>query len=354
MHQNQKITIKGGAMMGKYLTRDLAINMGTANTVVYTRRQGVVAHEPSVVAMQERLNGSRVMLHVGMAAKAMIGRASSQVCIVRPLHEGLVADCDLAQLMIQHCLQKAGARHRFHSLRFVLGIPAQCSTIEKRAVLEASRAAGARGVYLIYEPLAVALGEGLDIREPYGRMIVDIGGGTTDVSVVSVGGLVYNKTLPQAGEAMDDAIRATLRRKYALDIGIQTAEHLKIELGQVLMQHTPRHLQIEGSDAAARTPRLQDVSSHDIRDALMDIIQTIVDAIREVLGQTPPDLLADIVEGGVLLTGGASQLDGLDNYLREQLGISVYRAHQPMINAAIGAARALDDPNFEGCLMTGP
>ncbi|ETX01645.1 MAG: hypothetical protein ETSY2_36815, partial [Candidatus Entotheonella gemina] len=272
--------------MGKYLTTDLAINLGTANTVIYTRRQGVVAHEPSVVAMQERLNGSRVALHVGQAAKAMIGRTSEQVSIVRPLHEGAVADCDLAQMMLQHCLQKAGSRKKLHSLRFVLGVPAQCTAIERRAVIEAARAAGARGVYLIYEPLAVALGEGLDIREPYGRMIVDIGGGTTNVSVVSVGGLVYNKTLLQGGEAMDEAIIAALKRKYHLDIGIQTAEQLKIELGNVLPHCTPQRLQVEGTDAAAHTPCLQQVTSHDIRDALIDSIHTIIDAMREVMGQT--------------------------------------------------------------------
>jgi rod shape-determining protein MreB len=205
---------------------------------------------------------------------------------------------------------------------------------------------------LIYEPLAVALGEGLDIREPYGRMIVDIGGGTTDVSVVSVGGLVDNKTLPQGGEAMDGAIIASLRRQYHLDIGSQTAEHLKIELGNVLPHGTPQRVQIEGTDAAARTPRLQEVSSHDVRDALVDSIDAIIDAMREVMGHTPPELLADIVEGGVLLTGGASLLDGLDSYIREHLGVSVYRANNPMTNAAIGAARALEDPALEGYLIT--
>jgi rod shape-determining protein MreB len=341
-------------MMGKYLTRDLAINMGTANTVVYTRRRGVVAHEPSVVAMQERLNGSRVALHVGRAAKAMMGRTSAHVSIVRPLHEGIVADCHLAQMMLQHCLQKAGSGKGLRSLRLILGIPAQCTTIERRAVLEAARGAGARGVYLIYEPLAVALGEGLDIREPYGRMIVDIGGGTVDISVVSVGGLACHKTLPQGGEAMDGSIIAAMRRNYHLDIGVQTAEHLKIELGNVLPNCPPKSLQIEGTDAATRTPRVQEVNSQDIRDALMDRIDVLIDAIREVMGHTPPELLADIVEGGVLLTGGASLLDGLDQYLREHLGISVHRAKNPMTSVAIGAAQALDDPALEGCLMTRP
>jgi rod shape-determining protein MreB len=341
-------------MIGKYLTHDLAINMGTANTVVYTRRQGVVAHEPSVVAMQERLNGSRVALHVGQAAKAMIGRTSAQIIIMRPLHEGIVADCNLAQMMLQHCLQKAGSRKGLRSLRFVLGIPAQCTTIERRAVLEAARAAGARGVYLIYEPLAAALGEGLDIREPYGRMIVDIGGGTTDVTVVSVGGLVCNKTLPQGGDAMDEAIISALRRKYHLDVGVQTAELLKVELGNVLPDCPPTSQQIEGTDAAARTPRLQNVTAQDIRDALIDRIDVLIDAIREVMGHTPPELLADIVEGGVLLTGGASLLDGLDQYIHEHLGVPVYRAKNPMTNVAIGAARALDDPRLNAYLMTQP
>ncbi len=340
--------------MGKYLTTDFAINMGTANTVIYTRRQGVVAHEPSVVALQERLNGSRVALHVGQAAKAMIGRTSEQVSIVRPLHEGVVADCDLAQMMLRHCLQKAGPRNILRSMRFVLGIPAGCTTIERRAVIEAARAAGARGVYLIYEPLAAALGEGLDIREPYGRMLVDIGGGTTDVSVVSVGGLVYNKTLPQGGEAMDEAIISALRRKYHLEIGIQTAEQLKIELGNVLPHCNPKQLRVEGTDAASHTPCLQEVTSHDIRDALMDSVHHIIDAMREAMGHTPPELLADIAQGGVLLTGGASLLEGLERYIREHLSVPVYRANHPMTNAAMGAAQALDDPAMESYLMTRP
>jgi rod shape-determining protein MreB len=338
--------------MGKYLTYDLAINMGTANTVVYNRRQGVVAHEPSVVAMQKRLNGSQVVLHVGQAAKAMIGRTSEHVSIVRPLHAGVVADCNLAQILLQHCLQKAGSRKLLRSLQFVLGIPSQCTTIERRAVIEAARAAGARGVYLIYEPLAVVLGEGLDIREPYGRMIVDMGGGTTDVSVVSVGGLVYNKTLPQGGEAMDKAITLALRGKYHLDIGMQTAEYLKIELGTVLPHGTLQSLRIEGTNAATHTPCLQEVTSHDIRDALIESIDAIMDAMREALGQTPPELLADIAEGGILLTGGASLLDGLDRYFCDHLGIPIHRANNPMTNAAMGAAQALDDPALEAYLMT--
>ena len=340
--------------MGKYLTHDLAINMGTANTVVYDRRQGVVAHEPSVVAMQERLNGSPVALHVGRSAKAMIGRTSDQVSIARPVREGVVADCDLAHMMIEHCLQKGGPRKRFHSLRFVLGVSAQCSTIEKRAMLEAGRAAGASDVYLMYGPLAVALGEGLDIREPYGRMIVDMGGGSTNVSVISVGGLVCSKTLRQGGDAMDQAIIAALRRAYQLDIGLQTAEHLKIELGTMQLDGAPQCLQIEGTDATAHTPRLQEVTSRDIRNAIVDIIDAIIDAMREVMGHTPPDLLADIVEGGVLLTGGGSLIGDLDSYIYEHLGVPIHRAKKPMTNAAIGAARALDDPTMQAYLMARP
>jgi rod shape-determining protein MreB len=302
--------------------------------------------------MQDCPNGSRVVLHVGQAAKAMMGRMSRKVSTMRPLLKGVVADCDLAQMLLAHSLKKAGCRKILRSLRFVLGIPVQCTTIERRAVIEAAHAAGARGVYLIYEPLAVALGEGLDIREPYGRMIVDIGGGTTDVSVISVGGLVYSTTLPQGGEAMDEAIIAALRRKYHLEIGVQTAEQLKIGLGKVRQHCTPQGLRIEGTDATSHTPRLQEVTTHDIREALIDSIHAIIDAMREVMGQTPPELLVDIAEGGILLTGGASLLDGLDHYLREHLGVSVSRAQNPMTNTAIGAAQALDDPAFKAYLMT--
>ncbi len=282
------------AMVAKYFSADLAINLGTANTVIYTKHQGVLAHEPSVIALQERRTGSHVALNVGQSAKEMIGRTSENVNIVRPLHEGVVADSHLTQMMLKHCLQHVTRRNALRQLRCILSIPAGSSAIEKRAVVEAAHSAGIRQVYLIDEPIASALGEDIDIREPYGRMVVDIGGGTTNITIMSVGGLVYNHTLRLGSEAMDEAIVQELRRQYDLAIGLQMAEQLKIDLGNALPHSTPQRRQIEGTDAMTRTPRLQKVTSHDVREALIDIVHMMINAMRDAFERTPPELLADI------------------------------------------------------------
>ena len=314
-------------------------------TVIYTKRRGIVAQEPSLVAVQERQDGKPIPLEIGQAAKDMVGRTAEHVNIARPLQNGVVADCELTQAVLQHCFKQSATQSRLRPMRCMMAIPAGSSSIEKRAIVEATRAAGGRQVHLIYDPFAAALGEGLNICEPYGRMIVDIGGGTTEIAIVSVGRLVHHRTVPIGGDVLDEAIMTLVQRRYDLVIGMKLAERLKIELGSVLPQSTARRqLRIEGTDANARTPRHQEVTAHDVRQAVIDHVHTMITAMREAMSQTPPDLLADIAQDGILLTGGGSLLSGLDGYMRELLGVPVYRAANPLTGTAIGASQVLDDP----------
>lgn len=334
------------AAVATYFSADIAVDLGTVTTVLYTKRRGIVAQEPSLVAVQDRQDGKSIPLEVGRAAKEMVGRTSEQVNIARPLQHGVVADCDLTQTMLQHCFKQSEARPRLRPMRCMMAISAGSSSIEKRAIVEVARAAGARQVHLIYDPFAAAIGEGLNVLEPYGRMVVDIGGGTTEIAVLSVGRLVHHQTVPIGGEAMDEAIMALVQRKYDLAIGVELAERLKIELGTVLPQSSGQELRVEGTDTNARTPRHQTVTSHDIRQAVIDQVHKMISAMREAMGQTPPDLLADIAKDGILLTGGGAFLNGLDGYIREHLGVPVYRAANPLTGAAMGASRVLDDPGL--------
>jgi rod shape-determining protein MreB and related proteins len=329
-------------IMAGVLGSDLAIDIGTTNTCIYAKRQGIVAHEPSVVALQERRDGTQVMLSVGEAAKEMIDKTPTHICTVRPVQDGVVADCELFQLLLTYFLRKAMRHKRFRHLRVVIGVPSNSSSIEQRAVVEPAEAAGAHEVYLIKDPIAAALGAGLDIRLPYGRLVVDIGGGTTDIAIISLAGLVYSKTLRLGGNAIDAAIVQYVRRKHGLVIGMQTAERLKIALGSVLAcDDARRQSQIKGTDALSGIPRAIVVSAADLHEALMDSVHTILDAIRGVLGMAPPELLADIVESGLILTGGGALLSGLEAYMQAQLGLSVRTATNPMACVALGSSHAL-------------
>jgi rod shape-determining protein MreB len=329
-------------IMAGILGSDLAIDIGTTNTCIYAKRQGIVAHEPSVVALQERRDGTQVMLSVGEAAKEMIDKTPTHICTMRPVQDGVVADCELFQLLLTYFLRKATRRKRFRHLRVVIGVPSNSSSIEQRAVVEPAEAVGAHEVYLIKEPIAAALGAGLDIRLPYGRLIVDIGGGTTDIAIISLAGLVYSKTLRLGGDAIDVAIVQHVRRKHGLVIGIPTAERLKMALGSVLpCDDTRRQSQIKGTDTLSGMPRAVVVSAADIYEALMDSVHAILDAIRSVLGMAPPELLADIVESGLILTGGGALLCGLEAYLQAQLGFPVRTAANPMACVALGSSHAL-------------
>ena len=338
------------APMAGLFSADLAIDVGTANTMVYTQRKGIVAHEPSVVALQTQHDGTHIPLGIGHAAKEMLGKTPANVSMVHPLRDGVVADCDLTQLMLRHFMKKATHHTTLRHIRVILGVPSGSSSIEKRALVEPAEAAGAREVYLIHEPMAAALGAGLDIRLPYGHMVVDIGGGTTDIAVISLADTVYSHTVRLGGEMMDIAIAHMMRRKYDLVIGLQTAEQLKIELGCMLPYQPQRCSLAKGLDAITGTPRMQEVSSYDVSDALADILATILMSIREALEVTPPELIADIAESGVVLTGGGALLGGLASYFRKELGFPVCLADNPMACVAKGAGQALAEADLRQLL----
>jgi rod shape-determining protein MreB len=334
------------APMAGLFSSELAIDLGTANTMVYTKRQGIVAHEPSVVALQARHDGTHVALGIGHAAKEMLGKAPANVSLVHPLREGVVADCDLTQLLVRHVMKKVTGHSMLRHVRVIVGVPSDSSSIEKRAVVEPLEAAGAREVYLIDEPMAAALGAGLDIRRPYGHLVVDIGGGTTDIAVISLADTVYSHTLRLGGNTMDAAVANMLRQKYDLTIGLPTAEQLKITVGSALPRQTKGYGVAKGIHAITGAPQLVEVSAYDVSDALFDTLETIVMAIREAVDTTPPELVADIAETGVVFTGGGALLDGLAGYMQKELGFPVHVAANPMTCVAVGAGQALADADL--------
>jgi rod shape-determining protein MreB len=329
------------AMIASLFSSELAIDLGTANTVVYTREQGIVSDEPSIIAIQEQQDGTRFPLSIGRAAKEMVGKTPSHVNTVRPIRDGVVADSHLARLLLKHFIKQASKHRIGRHLRVILGVPPSTSTVEQRAMVEPAEAAGADEVYLIYEPVAAALGAGLAICEPYGHMIVDIGSGTTDIAIISLGDLVYSKTLHVGGDAMDTAVARMLRRKYQLEIGEQMAEWLKITLGSV-QPHTPvQYARVKGIDCVTGAPRAHEIVSDDVRAALLDPIDAIIASVREAFDTTPPELVSDIIDSGLTLTGGGGLLHGLVPYIHEALGLPVRLAPDPMACVALGAGQAL-------------
>jgi rod shape-determining protein MreB len=332
----------GGATVAGGVASELAIDFGTANTVVYARERGIVSHEPSVMAMHKRHNGTPVVLGFGQVAKEMIGKTPEHIRTVRPVRDGVVANSDLAWLMLKHIIRQASRPRVGRHLRVILGVPPSSSAMERRAIVESAEAAGANEVYLVDEPIAAALGAGLDIREPYGHMLVDIGGGTTDIAIISLGDLVYSRTLHLGGDALDTAVARMLKHKYQLDIGAQTAEWLKITVGH-MQPHTPtQRLTIKGNDSVTGAPQARDVNADDVRIALLDPLETIIVSIQEAFETTPPELVADIIDTGLTLTGGGALLQGLVPYMRGALGLPVHLASNPMTCVALGAGCVLE------------
>lgn len=325
---------------------ELAIDLGTANTVVYSRQHGIISHEPSVIAVEERQDGTRTVLGFGEAAKHMVGKTPTRVNTVRPVLNGVVADTDLTWLMLKRCIKNALKFRIGGRLRVVLGVSLSSSAIERRAMVEPAKAAGADEVYLIYEPMAAALGAGLDIREPYGRMIVDIGGDTTQIAVISLGDLVYSQTLHLGGHTMDTTVSRLLKHKYQLDIGEQTAEWLKITLGGLQPDTPTQRVTIKGNDSVTGAPRADCVVSDDIRSVLLDPIEAIMMSIQEAFEGIPPELVVDIIDSGLTLTGGGALLQGLVPYMCEGLGLPVHLASDPMTCVVLGAGHVLAHPDL--------
>jgi rod shape-determining protein MreB len=326
-----------------WFSRDLAIDLGTANTLVYTKERGIVVNEPSVVAYQRDFRGETRITNVGKEAREMLGRTPGNIQAVRPIRDGVIADFEVTQSMLRHFIQKAHDKYRFMRPRIVICIPFGVTQVEKRAVMDSTHSAGAREVYLIEEPMAAALGAGLPVTEPSGNMIVDIGGGTTEVAVISLGGIVYSKSVRVAGDKFNDAIADFVKRKYSLLIGERTAEMVKIAIGCAYPFEEERTYLVKGRDLIGGSPKTIEVNSEEIREALSDAVSVIVDAIKTALEKTPPELAADIVDNGIILAGGGALLSNLDVLIREKTGLPVSLAEDPLTCVVRGAGQVLKD-----------
>jgi rod shape-determining protein MreB len=325
------------------LSRDLAIDLGTANTLIHIRGMGIVLNEPSVVAVQQDARGGRRVIAVGKLAKEMLGRTPGSIVVTRPMKDGVIADFEIAATMLKYFINSAHGRGKFVRPRIIIGIPSGITEVEKRAVREAAESAGAREVYLIQQPMAAAIGVGLPVTEPSGNMIVDIGGGTSDVAVISLGGIVCSHSVRIAGDKMDEAIIQHIKRKYNLLIGELTAELIKIGIGTAYPTEEELTMDIRGRDLVAAVPRALTVTSSEIREALSEPINGIVEAVKVTLERTPPELAADIADRGIVLVGGGALLKNLDALLGEETGLPVFLAEDPLSVVVIGAGKALED-----------
>lgn len=327
-------------------SNDLAIDLGTANTLIYVKGKGIVANEPSVVAVQKDDRGVKKVLAVGKEAKQMLGRTPGNITAIRPLRDGVIADFEVTEAMLRYFIQKVHNRKMLVRPRIVIGIPSGITQVEKRAVRDSAHSAGAKEVYLIEEPMAAAIGAGLPIMEASGNMIVDIGGGTTEVAIISLSGIVYSLSTRVGGDKMDEAIIQYIKRKYNLLIGERTAEVIKITIGNAYPENEIRTLEVKGRDLVTGIPKTVDVSSEEIREALSEPINAIVEAVKVALERTPPELGADIVDKGIVLAGGGALLKGLDILLREETGLPIIIADDPLTAVVMGAGKALDNINL--------
>ena len=324
-------------------SNDLAIDLGTANTLIYVRGQGIVLSEPSVVAVQKTPGGGKRVLAVGREAKEMLGRTPGSIVAIRPMKDGVIADFEITEAMLRHFIQKVHNRKTLVRPRIMICVPYGITEVEKRAVRESAESAGARETHLIEEPMAAAIGAGLPITEPSGNMIVDIGGGTTEVAVISLAGIVYSQSVRVAGDKMDEAIIQYIKRKYNMLIGERTAELIKVTIGNVYKTDEVETMEVKGRDQLAGVPRTMEVDSDEIREALSEPINAIVDAVRVALERTPPELAADIVDRGIVLTGGGALIKNLDILLREETGLPVMVAEDPLSCVVLGSGKALEE-----------
>jgi rod shape-determining protein MreB len=324
-------------------SNDLAIDLGTANTLIYVKGEGIVCNEPSVVAVQKEVRGARKVLAVGAAAKKMVGRTPGNIVAIRPLKDGVIADFDITEAMLRYFIQKIHNRKTLVRPRIIICVPFGITEVEKRAVRESAESAGAREVYLVEEPMAAAIGAGLPITEPVGNMVVDIGGGTTEVAVISLSGIVFSKSVRVGGDKMDEAIVQYIKRKYNLLIGERTAELIKITIGSAYPGNEQQMMEIKGRDLVAGVPKTVEITDEEIRDSLLEPINQIVEAVRIGLERTPPELASDIVDKGIVLAGGGSLLRNLDTLLREETGLPVMVADDPLTAVVMGAGKVLDE-----------
>jgi rod shape-determining protein MreB len=323
-------------------SNDLAIDLGTANTLVYVKGKGIVINEPSVVAVQRDARGGKRVLAVGREAKDMLGKTPGTIYAIRPMKDGVIADFEITETMLRYFIERAHNRRTMVKPRIIICVPYGITEVEKRAVKESAECAGAREVYLIEEPMAAAIGAGLPITEPSGNMIVDIGGGTTEVAVISLAGIVFSKSVRVAGDKMDEAIVSYLKRKYNLLIGERTAEQIKIEIGTAYPDEDIRTMFVKGRDLVAGIPKTIEITSEEVREAISEPVNAIVDAVRVALEKTPPELAADIVDKGIVLAGGGALIRNLDALLREETGLPIMIADDPLSAVVLGSGKALD------------
>jgi rod shape-determining protein MreB and related proteins len=323
-----------------WFSNDLAIDLGTANTLVYVKGKGIVINEPSVVAIEKKTGK---VLAVGAEAKKMLGRTPGNIVAIRPMKDGVIADFEIAEKMLRHFITTAHNRSAFVRPRIIICVPSRITQVEQRAVKDSAELAGAREVYMIEEPIAAAIGAGLPIAEPSGNMVVDIGGGTTDVAVISLAGIVYSESVKVAGDKMDDAIVNYIKRKYNLLIGDHMAELIKVEIGSAYPLDDRKTFMIKGRDLISGIPKTLVIDDGEIREALSEPISAIVNAIKVALENTPPELAGDIIDRGIVLTGGGSLLRGMDIRLREETNLPIITVDNPLTTVVLGTGKALDE-----------
>lgn len=329
-------------LFGLFSSSDIGIDLGTANTLVNVKDHGIVLREPSVVAVKA---GTNEVLAVGDDAKRMLGRTPGNIVAIRPLRDGVIADFEVTEAMLRYFMKKVSGKRRSHP-RVVIAIPSGITEVERRAVKESAEQAGAREVYLIEEPMAAAIGVGLPVQDASGNMIVDIGGGTTEVALISLSGIVYARSVRTAGDELDEAIISHMKRGYNLMIGERTAEDIKIRIGSANPLPKETSMEVKGRDLVSGLPKTITITSEEVRDAMADPLTTIVDAVRTTLERCPPELAADLVDRGLVLAGGGALLRGLDKRLREETGLPVHVAEDPLSAVAEGTGKVLQEISF--------
>jgi rod shape-determining protein MreB len=327
-------------------SNDLAIDLGTANTCVYVKGKGIVLNEPSVVAVRKEAKGGSKVLAVGREAKMMLGRTPGNIVAIRPMKDGVIADFEITESMLRHFIRKVHNRTTLVRPRIIVAVPSGITQVEKRAVRESAESAGAREVYLIEEPMAAAIGAELPITEPTSNMVVDIGGGTTEVAVISLAGIVYSKSVRVGGDKMDEAILQHIKRKYNLLIGLSTAEIIKTTIGNAYPNDSLETIEVKGRDLVTGIPKILTIDSDEVRKSISEQVETIVETVRIALEQTPPELAADIVDKGIVLAGGGSLLKNLDILLREETKLPIAITKDPLSTVVLGSGRALDNINI--------
>lgn len=338
--------VKRGNMWSKLIglfSNDIGIDLGTANTLVYVKDRGIVLREPSVVAIQ---TGTKRILAVGEEAKRMLGRTPGNIVAIRPMKAGVIADFEITEAMLRYFIKKIHNKRKMVRPRIIIAVPSDITEVEKRAVKDSATHAGAREVFLIEEPMAAAIGVGLPVQEPAGNMIVDIGGGTTEVALISLAGIVFSRTVRVGGDEMDECIVQYMKRVYNLMIGVRTAEEIKISMGSAYPVEDETSMEVKGRDLVAGLPKTLTITSEEIREALQEPVSSIIDAIRITLERCPPELAADLVDRGMILAGGGSLLTGFDKLIAEQTGLPVHVADDPLSAVAEGTGVVLNELNF--------